>query len=69
MGELLRGFATSREQILPQRGRGTMRSMVEGHVPVSLRFRWRATPPVPLHHSPRERFPSPFRGGFWKVHS
>src|SRR3546814_4833138 len=46
---------------LPHRGRGTMRSMVEGHVRCFLSFIRNATPPVPLHHL--RWSPSPFRGG------
>src|SRR3546814_13151456 len=46
---------------LPHRGRGTMRSMVEGHGRCFLSFIRNATPPVPLPH-PRWS-PPPFRGG------
>src|SRR3546814_18145860 len=46
---------------LPHRGRGTMRSMVEGHVRCFLSFIRNATPPVPPH--PLRGSPSPFRGG------
>src|SRR3546814_4412363 len=45
----------------PLWGRGTMRSMVEGHARCFLSFIRNAAPPVPLHHL---RWPpSPFRGG------
>src|SRR3546814_5178393 len=47
--------------ILPLWGRGTMRSMVEGHARCFLSFIRNAAPPVPLQHLPW--FPSPFRGG------
>src|SRR3546814_17131938 len=36
--------------ILPPWGRGTMRSMVEGHARCFLSYLRRATPPVPPHH-------------------
>jgi len=53
--------------ILPEPGRGTMRSMVEGHVPVILTAReWRGVSVqrrensrVPLHHPLRGWSPSP----------
>src|SRR3546814_4520725 len=35
---------------LPHRGRGTMRSMGEGHARCFLSFIRNAAPPVPLHH-------------------
>ena len=37
-------------QILPGTGRGTMHSMVEGHVPHGVTSRGSDTGPVPLHH-------------------
>jgi len=40
----------STAKFLPQWGRGTMRSMVEGHAPDRLSLKVSATPPVPLHH-------------------
>src|SRR3546814_2597545 len=46
---------------LPLGGRGTMRSMVEGHARCFLPYPRRATPPVPPHHL--RRSPPPFRGG------
>src|SRR3546814_6576285 len=46
---------------LPLGGRGTMRSMVEGHARCFLPYPRRATPPVALHHLPWS--PPPFRGG------
>ena len=49
-------------QILPQRGRGTMRSMVEGHGPeIATLPHHHESPHVPLHHL--RWFPSPCRGG------
>jgi hypothetical protein len=51
-------------QILPQRGRGTIRRMVEGHMPSQLSFRRSASTPVPLHQL--RWSPSPFRGGISK---
>src|SRR3546814_12253717 len=46
---------------LPLGGRGTMRSMVEGHARCFLSFIRNAAPPVPLHHL--RWSPSPFQGG------
>lgn len=57
--------------ILPETGRGTMRSMVEGHVQVLRAFAWPAADRrradrrrlensrVPLHHPQRGWSPSP----------
>ena len=51
-------------QFLPGTGRGTMRSMVEGHGPRHLNSPHPLeNSPVPLHPHLRRRFPSPFRGG------
>jgi hypothetical protein len=52
------------KQILPQRGRGTIRRIVEGHVPIQLSFRRRASTPVPLHQL--RWSPSPFRGRIYE---
>lgn len=49
--------------ILPGTGRGTMRSMVEGHPSESASSRISSAPNVPLHPALRARSPSPFRGG------
>jgi hypothetical protein len=47
--------------ILPGTGRGTMRSMVEGHVPRGVTSRRNDVGLVPLHHL--RWSPSPCRGG------
>jgi len=48
-------------EFLPETGRGTMRSMVEGQVPVGASRSLGVTGPVPLHHL--RWSPSPCRGG------
>jgi hypothetical protein len=48
--------------ILPGTGRGTMRSMVEGHMPDHLTSRGRMMPRVPLHPAAARRGPPPRAG-------
>jgi hypothetical protein len=53
-----------RTQILPGTGRGTMRSMVEGHGRSRVSFEGQDILRVPLHHRLWRWSPSPFRRGF-----
>ncbi len=48
--------------ILPGTGRGTTRSVMEGFT-LATRATWRRFEREPLHHSLRERSPSPCGGG------